>query len=366
MSTNTAPRANPWLDDLEAYVPGKHGRRGEANIIRLSSNECAQGPSPKAVDAAKRLTGQMHRYADGAATGLREAIAEKHDLDPSRILCGTGSDEILQLCPLAFCAPGDEVIHTQYGFMVYALSARRAGAVPVSVPEVNFTADVDAILAAVTQKTRIVYLANPNNPTGTRLPTSEIERLHAGLPSDVLLVLDGAYAEYIEDPSYDAGLALAKSASNVLMTRTFSKLYGLAAERIGWGYGAPALIEPLNKIRAPFNVTGAGQAAAIASLGDDDWVAYVRSENVKWRSILMEGLTQLGLRPVPGDANFILTQCRSADEAARINAALMDRSIFVRHLPSMGLADCLRISVGNGDETSAILAALGDILKAAA
>lgn len=362
MTSTPAPRANRWLDDLVAYKPGKHGGPGQANVVRLSSNECAFGPSPRAIAAAKAAVSDMHRYADGAATALREAIADRHGLDADRIVCGTGSDELLQLCPLAYCVPGDEVIHSQYGFMVYEISARRAGAVPVSVPEKSYTADVDAMLAAVTGKTRIVYIANPNNPTGTRLPQSDIERLHAGLPSHVLLVLDGAYAECIEDPSYDPGITLARNHENVLMTRTFSKLYGLAGERIGWGYGAPAIINALNKIRGPFNVTTAGMAAAIASLEDTAWLAHVRAENIKWRDWLFSALAEMSLRPIPSEANFVLTQFPSEELAGQAVKALADQGIFVRHLPGMGLGNCLRIGVGNEAETKAVAAALKSFL----
>ncbi|MEM9880991.1 MAG: histidinol-phosphate transaminase [Pseudomonadota bacterium] len=362
MSASPAPRANRWLDDLAAYKPGAHGGPGRANVLRLASNECPLGPNPKALAAAQASLTSVHRYADGAAVALRQAIAQAHGLDVHRIVCGTGSDEILQLCPLAFCAPGDEVIHAQYGFMVYAIAARRVGAVPIAVPEQNFTADVDAILAAVSGKTRIVFLANPNNPTGTRVRDDDIARLHAGLPSDVLLVLDGAYAEYVEDPGYDAGKALASSAPNVLMTRTFSKLHGLAGERIGWAYGPASVIDALNKIRGPFNVSTAGQAAAIASIEDAEWIAHVRQDNATQRSILFKALEEMGLKPIPGQANFILTQFPSAQVAGQVVSTLSDQGIYVRHLPGLGLADCIRIGVGTAAETQAFIAALKAVL----
>ncbi|MEO0410925.1 MAG: histidinol-phosphate transaminase [Pseudomonadota bacterium] len=363
MTSTPAPRANHWLDDLVAYKPGKHGGPRQANVVRLSSNEAALGPSPKAIEAAQGAVETMHRYADGPATALRDALARKHGLDADKIVCGTGSDELLQLCPIAYCVPGDEVIHSQYGFMVYEISARRAGAVPIAVPEKAFTADVDAMLAAVTGKTRIVYLANPNNPTGTRLPQSDIERLHAGLPSHVLLVLDGAYAECLDDPDYDPGIALASANQNVLMTRTFSKLYGLAGERIGWGYGDPAIIDALNKIRGPFNVTTAGMAAAIASLEDDAWLARAREHNTHWRGVLFAALEEMGLQPIPSHANFILTRFESEAQASTVNQALVDQGIFVRHLPNMGLGDCLRMGIGTQAETEALVKALKGVLK---
>lgn len=362
MSVTPGPRANLWLDDLVAYKPGAHGREGQANTVRLSSNECALGPNPKAIEAAKASISTMHRYADAGASALRHAIADKYEIEADRIVCGTGSDEILQLCPVAFCAPGDEVIHSQYGFMVYPISARRMGAVPIAVPEKAFKADVDAILGAVTGKTRIVYIANPNNPTGTRISGSEIERLHAGLPSHILLVLDGAYAEYIDDPNYDAGLGLARTAPNVLMTRTFSKLYGLAGERIGWAYGHADVIAALNKIRGPFNVSTAGQAAAIASISDDAWIEHVRADTAKWRAWLFDALVEMGLQPIPSETNFLLTRFDDAERAIKTVNLLNEQGIYVRHLPSMGLADCVRLGIGTDAETKALAAALKEIL----
>lgn len=363
MSVTPGPRANVWLDELVAYKPGAHGGEGATNIIRLASNECPLGPNPKAIEAARASVSTMHRYADGGAVALRNAIADKYEIEADRVICGTGSDELLQLCPVAFCAPGDEVIHSQYGFMVYPISARRVGAVPIAVPETDFKADVDAMLAAVTGKTRVVYIANPNNPTGTRISSAEIARLHARLPSHILLVLDGAYAEYIEDPTYDAGLALARTAPNVLMTRTFSKLYGLAGERIGWAYGSPEVIAALNKIRGPFNVSTAGQAAAIVSIGDDAWADHVRAQNATWRDWLFGELTQMGLEPIPSETNFLLTRFKSVEVADAAVRQLSDQGIYVRHLPKMGLADCVRLGIGTEAETKALAAALKGILQ---
>lgn len=359
------PRANSWLDDLVAYVPGRYKGGENAAPARLASNETPLGPSPKAVEAARKAAVELHRYADGGANDLRDALSTHYNLEKSQIICGTGSDEILQLIAQAYAAPGDEIIHTCFGFMVYGIAARRVGARPVVAEEKNYTADVDAILAAVTDKTRVVFLANPNNPTGTILHQAEIERLHLALPEHVVLVIDGAYAEYVSLEDYDGGLKLAQTATNVIMTRTFSKIYGLAAERVGWAYGPQEIIDVLNKIRGPFNVTGIGQAAAIASLHDQNWMMQARKHNDHWRPWLENQLRQLHLSPIPSEGNFILvafpeTPGQTAGDA---NAYLTSKGFLLRHLPSMGLNHCLRLSVGSDEDNHGVIKALQDFLS---
>jgi len=358
------PRANSWLDDLVAYVPGRHGGGAHANPARLASNETPLGPSPKAVDAARNVLSGMNRYADGGANQLRDALSAHYGLEKERLVCGTGSDELLQLVARAYAAPGDEIIHTEYGFMVYGISARAAGAVPVVVEEKDYTADVDAILNAVTGKTRVVYLANPNNPTGTILSGAEISRLHQGLPEHVIFVIDGAYAEYVDQPDYDAGLSLARTAPNVLMTRTFSKIYGLAAERVGWAYGAQDIIDVLNKIRGPFNVTGVGQAAALAALEDQPWMNQAKAHNDHWRPWLHAQLQTMGLNPIDSAGNFILIEFPDSLDAsaADANIYLTEQGYLLRHLPGMGLGNCLRLSVGTEDENKGVIKALSQFL----
>ncbi|MEM8827493.1 MAG: histidinol-phosphate transaminase, partial [Pseudomonadota bacterium] len=277
-AATTGPRMKPWIEAIDAYVPGRAGGAG-GPVIKLSSNENPNGASPAALDAMRNAVGEAHRYPDAAATALRDAIAARHDLEPERVVCGTGSDELLQLLAAAYAGEGDEVLYVHRGFMVYPIAARRAGAEPIAASDTDYTADVDALIAAVTPKTRLVYLANPNNPTGTMIDRTEVERLHAGLPGDVVLVLDAAYAEYIDDPAYEDGIAMARVHENVITTRTFSKIYGLAAARVGWAYGPAAIIGALNRIRGPFNVTTEAQAAAIAALEDQDFVARCRREN---------------------------------------------------------------------------------------
>ncbi|MFZ5608184.1 MAG: histidinol-phosphate transaminase [Pseudomonadota bacterium] len=360
-----APRPNPWLDALSPYVPGRHQAGGHVQPVRLASNESPLGASPQAIAAARAAAATMHRYADGAATRLREALAAHHGLDAAHIICGTGSDEILQLVAQAYAAPGDEVIHSAYGFMVYPIAARRCGARPIAVAETDYRADVDAILGALSDRTRVVYLANPNNPTGTYMSAAEINRLHAGLPEHVVLVLDAAYAEYMDADDYEPGLALARRSPNVLMTRTFSKIYGLAAERVGWATGAPALITALNKIRGPFNVTGAGQAAALAALGDQGWIARTKAHNDEWRPWLAGEIAALGLRVIPSAANFLLVEFPQTPgrTAAEADAYLTARGFLLRHLANMGLGHCLRLTVGLEADNRSVVAALAGFMN---
>lgn len=357
------PLVKPWIDAIHAYVPGKAKLAGVADPVKLSSNENPLGPSPKAIAAMAATAGGAHRYPDAGSAALREAIAAAHGLDAGRIVCGTGSDELLKLIANAYASGGDEVLYVRHGFMVYPIAAQCVGATPVAAPDTDFTADVDALLAAVTPRTRLVYLANPNNPTGTVIGGAEVRRLHAGLRSDIMLVLDGAYAEYIDDPDYEDGFAMARDCANVVTTRTFSKIYGLAAERIGWAYGPQAVIDTLNKIRAPFNVPTAGAAGAIAALADTAWTAAVKAHNLTWRTWLegeVAALGNAGLRAVPSAANFILVTFPDAGAitAEAANAALMTDGILVRWLPGQGLPNALRISIGTEAETRAVAASL--------
>ena len=363
------PIVKPWIEAIHAYVPGKAKLAGIAAPLKLSSNENPLGPSPKAIAAMAATAGSAHRYPDGGSTALREAIAASHGLEVDRIVCGTGSDELLKLLAQAYATVGDEVLYVRHGFMVYPIAAQCAGATPVAAADTDYTADADALLGAVTARTRIVYLANPNNPTGTVIGRDAVHRLHAGLRSDILLVLDGAYAEYIDDPDYEDGFAMARDLPNVVTTRTFSKIYGLAAERIGWAYGPQAVIDTLNKIRAPFNVPTAGGAGAIAALADTAWTAATKAHNLTWRTWLageINALGNAGLRAVPSAANFILVTFPEAGAitAAAANAHLMADGILVRHLPGQGLPNALRVSIGTEAETRAVAASLRGFVAA--
>jgi histidinol-phosphate aminotransferase len=360
----TAPAPKPWIMEIAPYVPGRATGDDGRVLAKLSANENPLGHSPHAR-AAFLAAADMARYPDPGATALREAIAAHHGLDPARIIYGTGSDELLHLAAGAFAGLGDEVIYVRYGFAVYDIATRRVGAGPVVAPDLDYGTDVDAVLAAVTERTRVVYVANPNNPTGTLMSATEVARLHAGLPSDVLFVLDQAYAEYLEPDEDDGGLALAANAPNVFISRTFSKIYGLAAERIGWGYGAAPLIDAMHRIRAPFNVTTAGQQAAIAALGDQGFVETSRLHNKQWRQWLADEVGQLGnhgLRAVPSATNFLLVLFEGELSAETAYHGLMEAGFITRWLPGQGLPSALRITIGTEAETRGVAAALRAIV----
>jgi histidinol-phosphate aminotransferase len=362
----TAPQPKPWIMAIAPYIPGRSTTDDGRKVAKLSSNENPLGTSPKAREAFASAAGRLERYPDASGTELRDVLAAKHGLDPARIIYGNGSDEVLHLAAGAFAGPGDEVIYVKYGFSVYEIAARRVGAVPVIAPDADYATDVDAILACVTDKTKIVYIANPNNPTGTYATKDEIARLHAGLRPDILLVLDHAYAEYIEGDAEDGGMALAESASNVLVTRTFSKMYGLAAERIGWGYASPAIIEAMHRIRLPFSITIAGTAAAVAALGDTAFVDHTRAHNAQWRAWFADEIAKLGnagLRAVPSQANFVLVLFEGTLTAEAAYKGLMDAGYIVRWLPGQGLPHGLRITIGTADETKGVIAALRDLTE---
>jgi histidinol-phosphate aminotransferase len=364
----TGPTPKPWIMGIAPYIPGRSTTDDGRKVAKLSSNENPLGTSPAAREAFVSAAGNLERYPDASATELRDALAAKHGLDPARIIYGNGSDEVLHLAAGAFAGPGDEVIFVRYGFAVYEIAARRVGATPVVAPDKDYATDVDAVLACVTDRTRIVYIANPNNPTGTYASKDEIARLHAGLPDHVLLVLDHAYAEYIDGDAEDGGMALAEAAPNVLVTRTFSKMYGLAAERIGWGYASPAIIEAMHRIRLPFSITIAGTAAAVAALGDTAFVDYTRAHNAEWRAWFSTEIGKLGnagLRAVPSQANFVLVLFEGALSAETAYKGLMDKGYIVRWLPGQGLANGLRITIGTEDETKGVAQALRDLVEAA-
>ena len=360
--TDSAPRPKPYILDIAAYVPGAaKGADGRA-LVKLSANENPLGCSDAAREAFAQAR-DLARYPDPDSTALRAALGEMHGIDPARIVCGTGSDELLNLAAQAFAGAGDEVLMPRYSFAVYPIAARRVGAIPVEAETRDYAADVDALLAAVTERTRVVFIANPNNPTGTYLPHAQIARLHAALPGDVLLVLDQAYAEYLDDEGAP-GLALAGDAQNVLVTRTFSKIYGLASARVGWATGAPHLINALNRIRGPFNVVGAAQAAAVAALGDQDFVRRSREENAAVRRSFVERLAQLGNRGVacvPSEANFVLVTFPDQPTAEWVRDAIAAAGYAVRHLPGQGLGHALRITIGSPDDMTKV----GDAMEAA-
>lgn len=367
---NASPAMKPWIEAIHPYVAGK-AKLGDTPVIaKLSSNENPFGPSPRAVAAMQAVVAQGHRYPDPASTELREALAALHGIEADRIICGTGSDELLHLVAGAFAGVGDEVLFPRYSFVVYDNAARRVGATPVAAADNDYACDVDTMLAAVTPRTRLVYLANPNNPTGTQISAAQLRRLHAGLPADCLFVIDGAYAEFA-DPDYVDGIAMAREFANVLALRTFSKLHGLAAQRVGWAYAAPEVIAALNRIRGPFNVTTTGQAGAVAALADAEWAAMVLRHTAQWRTWMaaeIHALGNAGLRAIPSSANFILVEfpATGAVTAAAANAALLGDGVIARYLAVQDMPRCLRISVGTEAETRAAMASLRRYVEGAA
>ncbi|MGH6789387.1 MAG: pyridoxal phosphate-dependent aminotransferase, partial [Pseudolabrys sp.] len=293
MTTNR-PQPRPGVLAIDAYVPGKSDAPGVAKVFKLSSNETPLGPSANAVAAYRAVGEELQDYPDGSSSDLRDAIGNAFGLDPDRIVCGAGSDDLLNLIARAYLSDGDEAIHTTHGFLVYPIATLGTGAKAVVAPEKNFTADVDAILKAVTSKTKIVFLANPNNPTGTYIPFDEVKRLQRALPGNVLLVLDAAYAEYVRRNDYESGIELVATTDNVVMTRTFSKIYGLAALRLGWMYGPAAVVAAINRIRGPFNVNAPAIAAGIAAIRDSAHIERSREHNTRWLAWLTEEIEKLG------------------------------------------------------------------------
>ncbi len=361
------PSPKPWIEGIHPYVPGAARAADGRELVKLSANENPLGTSPAAVAAFAEAQAAA-RYPDPDAGALRAKLGEMHGIDPARIVCGTGSDELLNLAAQGYAGPDDEVLFPRYSFAVYDIAARRCGAVPIEAPDKEYGTDVDALLAAVTERTCVVFLANPNNPTGTFLPRPECARLHAGLPREVLLVWDQAYAEYLAPGEDDGGLAMAAKYDNILVTRTFSKIYGLAGERIGWATGAPHIIATLNRIRGPFNVTNHGQAAALAALGDQDFVDRSRDHNAAEVARFEDRIAALGnhgLRAVPSKANFSLVVFEGALTAADALAGLGGRGYAVRHLPGQGLGHGLRITIGTRADMDAIADALGEMAEAA-
>jgi histidinol-phosphate aminotransferase len=367
MTAKRALRPRQGILDIAAYVPGKSALAGSGPVIKLSSNETPFGPSTRAVDAYLAEAKNLSRYPDGSSRPLREAIAKLYGLDPARIVCGAGSDELLNLLATAFLGPGDEAIYSRHGFLVYRIVILARGATPVIAPEKDLKADVDAILARVTAATRVVFLANPNNPTGTYLSFDEINRLRAGLPETVLLVLDAAYAEYVRANDYEAGIELVANNHNTVMTRTFSKIYGLASLRIGWAYCPEAIADALNRIRGPFNVSGPAIAAGVAALEDRAGVARAVEHNEIWLARMAENLSALGLSVTPSAANFLLVHfpCGNGHSAIEADAFLQSRRIILRRVEEYGFPDSLRMTIGTEEENLAVLDALKSFMDAA-
>ena len=356
------PQPRPGVLDIEAYSPGKSVASGGGKVHKLSSNESPLGPSPLAVEAFKQAAASLERYPDGSATMLRDALANRYGLRAENIVCGAGSDELLSLLAQAYLKDGDEALYSAHGFLVYPIVIKANGAKAVTAPERHLTADVGALLSRLSDRTKIVFLANPNNPTGTYLPIDEVRRLHGELPKQTLLVLDAAYAEYVRRNDYEAGVELVSSFDNVVMLRTFSKIHGLAALRIGWAYCPPEVADALNRIRGAFNVSGAAMAAARAALGDQAHVERAFQHNSKWIAHLREEIERIGFKATPSVGNFLLVHFPPG-EAPEADEFLSARGLVLRRMEVYHLPDALRLSVGSEEANLALLAALGEFAQ---
>lgn len=364
VANQTRPEPKPGILDINAYVPGKSGAKG-VKIHKLSSNESPIGASAKAIEAYRSVADKLELYPDGGATALRNAIASRYGLLADNIVCGAGSDELLQLLGHIYLGPGDEAIYSQYGFLVYPITIRSNGATPVIAPETNYLADVDAILARVNERTRIVFLANPNNPTGRYLPFSEVKRLHAGLPGNVLLVLDAAYAEYVRRNDYEAGLELVATSENVVMTRTFSKIYGLAALRVGWAYCPAHVADVLHRVRGPFNLSAPAIAAGAAAMADQDFVERAITHNDTWLPWITKELEAIGFEVTPSVGNFVLVHFPAdpRHNAHMADAYLQEHGFIVRRMDAYGLPGALRITVGTEEANRGLVSCLKAFLS---
>jgi len=357
-------RVNNGILDIEPYKGGDSKIEGVRKVVKLSSNESPLGPSPLAVSAYQEAVDGLSRYPDGSAVGLRKELGRVYGVDAERIVCGAGSDEIIALLCRAYVGAGDEVLYTEHGFLMYAIAAKLVGAVPIAVVEKDLRTNVEALLAAVTGKTRIVFIANPNNPTGSYISGEELLQLRQGLRDDILLVIDGAYAEYVSDDSYSAGFDVVDVDENTVVTRTFSKIYGLASLRVGWAYCPAVVVDVLNRVRGPFNVSSPAMAAAIAAVGDEKFTKRAVEYNEKWRGYLSDEITGLGFRVYPSVANFVLVSFPGGEKQANeVYESLLNKGIIVRRVVNYGLPDCLRITVGLEEDNRAVVDCLKGFLN---
>jgi histidinol-phosphate aminotransferase len=359
----TALLPRPSILSIEPYVGGESKIPGVNRIIKLSSNEGAFGPPPGAITAIAEVAATAHRYPDSGATALREAIGRTFGLDPARIVCGNGSDELIAYLILAYGGEGTELVMPAHGFVMYDLTGRYAGCRVIKVPERDMVADVDAMLAAVGPRTKLVCLVNPNNPTGALLPRREVERLRAGLRDDILLILDAAYAEYVTDPDYDPGQALVDASGNTVMTRTFSKIFGLGGLRLGWAYMPPGVADVLARIRGPFNVNSAAMAAGIAALAEPGWIERSVVHNTEWRERVTQALRGIGITVRPSHCNFVLADFGTPEKAKAADAALRAKGLIARGVAGYGLPHCLRITIGTAEECTLVIEALTEFMR---
>ncbi len=360
MTNDSKIRPQPGIEDIALYVGGESKIAGSTKnkVIKLSSNENPFGASEKAIEAYKAIAGEIAVYPSSDHADLRAAIGDVHGVDPDRVICGNGSDEVITFLCQVYAGVGDEVLYPEHGFSMYRNCAQAAGATPVVAPETDRTVDVDKLLAACTERTKLIFIANPNNPTGTMISGAEVQRLAEGKPDHAILVLDGAYAEYVEDTAYDAGLSLIEARDDVVMTRTFSKIYGLGGLRVGWGYGPKHIVDNLNRVRGPFNVSAAGLAAAEVAVRDVAYTAQCKAANTKWRGWLTEQLRKLGIAVDDSHGNFVLARFADADQMEAMDAALKADGIIARKVAGYGFPEGLRITVGDEIACRQVVAAI--------
>jgi histidinol-phosphate aminotransferase len=353
-----APIPRPGILSIEPYVGGQSKIQGKSSVIKLSSNEGAFGPNIKAIEACQKIEQSLHRYPDGHHLNLRQSLADHYHINFQNIVCGNGSDDVLQLLARGYSGPGDEVLYSQHGFLVYPIAALASGATPVPVPESNLSTSIDSFIASITPKTKMVFIANPNNPTGTYISFSEVKRLHAALPSHILLILDEAYIEYVDADDYGSALSLVDEFHNVVVTRTFSKIFGLGGLRLGWAYCPPAVADVLNRTRGPFNVSSLALVAGEATLLDQDFIKKSQSHNREWREWLKQELQNLGYPVIPSQTNFLLIRLPSIKEVKSVDAHLRNQGIIVRQVSAYGLPDYLRITIGLDHEMKSVVKSL--------
>ncbi len=353
------------IDTINLYTGGVSKISGLENIIKLSSNESPFGPSAKVAEAYKKSSNKLSRYPELTAESLQTIIAKKHNLNPDQIICGTGSDEILIFTVLTFCSPGDEVIHAEHGFEMYPIMTKYAGAESILASEIDYKINIESVVNKITDSTKIIFIANPNNPTSTYLNRKELRSLLNLVPKRIVVVIDAAYAEFVDAQDYDKSFDLANEFENVLITRTFSKAYSLAGLRLGWGYGSKNLIDLLKKIRPPFNLPPGAIAAGIAALDDDQHLQKVVDHNSSVKSWFIKELNQLGFKAFETQTNFVFVIIpeKGKQNAGNVNNFLLSRGIAVRYLLSYGLKNAIRITLGTKTELNQTLNALKEFLS---
>jgi histidinol-phosphate aminotransferase len=366
-----SPKPLAGLEKIAPYVGGESEIEGKDRVIKLASNEGPFGPSPKTREALKAAADVYHRYPDGDCRQLRELLAAKHGLEIENIVCGSGSDELISLLCRSYAGPGDEILYSAHGFAMYPIYGLTVGATVVAAPEADITISVDNMISQVTDKTKIVFIANPNNPTGTYLPEAEVKRLRELLPDHILLVIDSAYAEYVDEADYDVGINMVRAGDNVVMLRTFSKIYGMGGLRLGWAFAPDAVVDILNRMRSPFNVSYPAQVAGVAAVQDDEFIEMSQAHNRQWLAWTTEQIRGLGLVVPDSYCNFVLARfpeeaadgVNAVKDAAAANDYLQDNGIIVRRMAGYGLPDSLRISIGTEEEMRLVIDTLAAFME---